>query len=452
MNRSRGTAGIRQGIRKWATPLLLCVVLYMGLFETRREEDTNRLVFGTQGIMACLSEGRLIACAPTHETAEFAPLQYLPALLMEAAGIPPLRAGRMLGYLSAILFLLMFRTLTRHLAETSSGETAVLGRIALLTSPFLWYARSSFGETLAAWVTLHFVIAATRSRTSGWKVAGWFFLAGLSKETAFPFLCLLGWAALPSRARIFPILGGTALSLLVNSVFNLFRYGEWSNVVNLQPLYRVPDLSTQASSFFGIWFSPSAGLLFFWPAFFALTLFGVVASLRKPANPWLAPSVLLTLAGLTAGFSLWYAPFGWNGWGPRLMLPWLPAILFLVLLHPCWRTWPASILGRPRVFWGVFVFLAAVSAPQFVILFSQKALDHFFLWTSHGFERPIMIQEDAQHYFRSIRQMTWTWRSPLLELYRLSVTSWLILPAMLFGAMVFAELSRLRDAARRRGA
>lgn len=432
-------------IRRWSLPLFLATLLYMGLFETRREEDTNRLVFGAQGIIACISEGIFTDCTSKHPTADFSPLQYLPAIPLELMGVPPLRTGRILGYLSIVAFLLMLRTLTRNLSnlERSASITA---RIVLLTGPLLWYSRSSFGETLAAWITLHFAVACARPRTSSRMVSSWFFVAALSKETAFPFLALLGWAARPQKHRLLPLLAGAALSLAVNLSFNQFRYGTWANAINMQPLYRVPDLTSQISNFLGIWFSPTSGLLFFWPSFVILLGWGIFHIWKTNEDRWLAPAVALTLGGLTTGFSLWFAPFGWCGWGPRLILPWLPALIFLILRSstPSIQNF-ARLLSDRKLFHAVLAGLVLVSVPQYLILFSQKTLDKFFFPETHGFAKAIVIQEDAPYYFQGIRQMTWTSRTPLIELYRKSLSTWLFPAALLFAAMLYSELSRMRS-------
>src|SRR5207249_4558560 len=61
----------------------------------------------------------------------------------------------------------------------------------LLSGPLLWYATSSFGEMLAALVTTALVAACLR-RAGAALVGLLLVLAGLSKDTALPFLLLLG--------------------------------------------------------------------------------------------------------------------------------------------------------------------------------------------------------------------------------------------------------------------
>ena len=41
--------------------------------------------------------------------------------------------------------------------------------------------------------------------------------------------------------------------------------------------------------------------------------------------------VELVLLGLAYGFSKWFAPFGWVAWGTRLMYPWIPSLILLVV-------------------------------------------------------------------------------------------------------------------------
>ena len=68
---------------------------------------------------------------------------------------------------------------------------AVCFLAVLLSGPLLWYATSSFGEMLAALVTTALVAACLR-RAGGPVVGLLLVLAGLSKDTALPFLVLLG--------------------------------------------------------------------------------------------------------------------------------------------------------------------------------------------------------------------------------------------------------------------
>ena len=82
--------------------------------------------------------------------------------------------------------------------------------------------------------------------------------------------------------------------------------------------------------------SREAGAL--WASFAAVLASVLVGSwrLRLAKGPI---GIVLVLAALTFGLSGWWAPFGWIAWGPRLLLPWIPACLLILL-----RAYPGEAL------------------------------------------------------------------------------------------------------------
>src|SRR5207248_1594759 len=120
---------------------------------------------------------------------------------------------------------------------------------------------------------------------------------------------------------------------LITILFNFFRYASPMNLFYFDPAFRVSHWQDRLSSFLGLWVSPVGGILVFWPLLSCLLVFSGF-SLSRPrirSSAMIAYwGALVLLSGLTASLSLWFSPFGWDCWGPRLMLPWIPAILFLL--------------------------------------------------------------------------------------------------------------------------
>jgi hypothetical protein len=128
--------------------------------------------------------------------------------------------------------------------------------------------------------------------------------------------------------------------------------------------------------------------------------------------------VAVVLLGVTVGLSKWWSPLGWAAWGPRLILPWLPACAYLVL-----AAYPAEVgsmlatLTRPAwrlaVFW---VLLAAASFPQFVVVFSRSMWAQVFA-TDSVCPRVPLVDQDPAYYYRCAEHMLWTKGSILGEAY-----------------------------------
>src|SRR5262249_10906152 len=127
-----------------------------------------------------------------------------------------------------------------------------------------------------------------------------------------------------------------------------FRYGTLLNSSYVSRLSIVPTPRLHLSFFLGTWLSPNGGLAFFWPSFLLLFLAGfggfllqvatgrvsdhTTNSTPKGARPYAAFLIISTvLFLLTAGFSRWYTPLGGFAWGPRFMLPWIPALMLILI-------------------------------------------------------------------------------------------------------------------------
>ena len=131
---------------------------------------------------------------------------------------------------------------------------------------------------LAAFLILAFT-AASLFRVHNRFLIPLFFLAGMTKEVAFPFLLVIGGLCLlpeivtapgKIKGRLYALLAGALLTVLVNVAFNYFRYGTYYDAGHLTELYLVPTLRLHLSFFLAMWFTPYGGLLFFWPSFVLL--------------------------------------------------------------------------------------------------------------------------------------------------------------------------------------
>jgi hypothetical protein len=188
--------------------------------------------------------------------------------------------------------------------------------------------------------------------------------ASLTKETAYPFLAVLGILGLilarrrtgrPIRSHLVWGAAGLAVGFVLASLFNIVRFGSVLNTNYLQPELHTPGIARKLDYVLALLVSPNGGIVVFWPAASAVLVAVCLVPLllrRSRTDVDVRPAVVLlaVMGALTIGFASWWDPFG-SGYGPRLSLPWvLPLVLLgLVaygtplgeltrrLLAPTWR-------------------------------------------------------------------------------------------------------------------
>ena len=371
---------------------------------------------------------------------------------------------RVLAAISTISFAAILLLAWRILSRRAGQGAATVVVVVLAAGPLLWYARSSFGEMLAALLILVFV-EAVLSRRGAVAVAGTLWLAGITKETALPFLLVLGAVALfgaerrvrlgPARAQLVGLAVGAVSVLVTTAAFNLFRFESIKNTTNLQPLFRVPGLDRRAELAVAIWGAPNGGVLLFWPLAVLLggaaLVCGLVRCGQARSPRWPAGVLVVVAALLTAGFASWYSPFGWNAWGPRLMLPWLPAVLVLAtVFYPKPARTAADWIGMTtarRIAAGLVVALAAL--PHLAALRPPDPLVRLFAADS-ACPVPLVIQQVPRGYFyRCINHLAWAktpvWLDSLRAVGSVSGVAFSVL--LILACVAALLLAPLRNAA-----
>lgn len=427
--------------------------------------DTQDLLQCADGVRACLSEGRWSGCA---EAGKWPLLQYGPALLTRLAGGSLEDAGRVLCYLSLASFFGLLAVTWRTLA-VRSRPVAVAAVLVLASGLLFHYATRSFGEMVATFAAAALAAAWLRRRGPG-LVALLAFITGLTKETAFPFIALLGatcvavhhapgmpWRELlrAERGRLVGSAAAVALSGVLSATFNLFRFGSPINTRYLLEASWAPPVRVQLEHFVALWVAPNAGLLFFWPFLVVLLAALPVAVARQGRRggtrpSWLPLLGMAALLGLLCALlSRWWAPFGWWAWGSRLVLPWLPAAL-LVLLYAYAEA--AGSLVRPLVATPARAALLALalavgSVPHLVSIYrSNELLNALFVEPGEcpGPDLP----ERYDQAWRCLRTQAWTHPSPLLHAYRLAPGTGMPKRALLYPGLLALGCLWLRRSAR----
>lgn len=311
-------------------------------FRYTSSSDTYIVASSVAPALACAKAGQFLDC---KINSPYPLAQYFPSFVMGLAGLRPrpIVAGLILVSVAAFagmfcLGLWVFRADRRAL---------LLFTLLLLTGPLWVYGISSFGEALAAFLTLLFAAVCIK-RPHSWLMLLSFVAAGLTKETAAPALFLLGLASGPElgwrpkpelRKHVYFLIAGVVLTVCLSGLWNVFRYGVPWNVEYAQEATWNVDVRQNLRFFAALWVSPNSGLLVFWTTW-TVTVAAIVAMVRT-ARAWL---VVLVLLLVTAGLCRWWDPFGWDCYGQRLMLPWLPACAAVLIYHE--RTTVARILAK----------------------------------------------------------------------------------------------------------
>ncbi len=304
--------------------------------------------------------------------------------------------------------------------------SAILATLIFLASPLIWYSNSTFGESVAAFVTLLYT-AALLLRWPWLPLVFLFWCAGITKEVAFPFLAAFWMMAIffhpvprPVRARqFFPLLLAILLTLITNIGFNYYRFGDWRTEHSYAGA--LPLFSREHIDFFlALWFSPNGGLCFFLFPFMAAFFYVLFYPFRprRAARPILC--LFLILLGLTLGFGAWYSPFGWWSWGPRLLIPWIPSLLLLLFaLYPAlWQSTLRALAARWWALWLIALPLSVASIPHVIAFYDRRPYFNFFdPAKTPGFPPPVHPEIPGFDHFPMMHFLTWQRPSVLLDTF-----------------------------------
>ena len=357
------------------------------------EGDTWHLVGQADAVLACARQGQWAACP---EGMHFPLIQIVPTIAMRLAGVTDKGTiVRWLAHLSFLSFCLIV-CLSWKILRPNSREVAGFAVFALLSGYWIRYSNLSFGEMTGA-LFVFGVVYATMRGSSPLVLALVAWIAGIHKDPSPPFIALLGlsawWAAgqmpkrLPFRSWALGLCSGLALALASSVSYNWFKFGTPYNQTLLSnPNWIIRDPAIQAKYFVSLLLSPQGGIVWFGPAVLGTMVGALFYGLRSRSPQVLRPvlGVWIVLLALTAGFSKWFAPFGWYAWGARFHVVWLPALFLVTLvtvIEPFekWLKHWASHPGRLYASVGVWTLLAW---PQFRVLI-QAQVSGWILESGH---------------------------------------------------------------------
>jgi hypothetical protein len=299
----------------------------------------------------------------------------------------------------------------------------------VMSSPLLWYTRTTAAEPLAAGL-LVCLVAATTLQAPGPVIALAVVGACWTKETSYPFVAALGVLGLllasrrTGRRMRSGLLWGT-LGLVVGfglaSLFNIVRFGKIINPNFSEPLLHTNGTGRQLEYAAGLLVSPSGGMFVFWPTASLLVLTAcLLPVVRRRSGLYGRPALVLgfVIAGLIFGFASWWTPFGWAGYGPRLFLPWgIPLVLMVLIAYgePLGR-----VVGRVLApSWGmllVFVIALGFTLPHVGHMWRPHATDRFFSQPQPPCDAPWRVGEAKWN--KCLHQQMWLDRPmPLYALH-----------------------------------
>jgi hypothetical protein len=414
--------------------LILIVVLRSPLVSG----DSVALVQGTHNIVTCMQDGVWTNCnshlgSNSIGVTQFPLMQFVPSLVLERVGLADDAILHGLSIINVFAFVALVACVGYVGYRTGRRWVAPALVLVVIVSPLIVYTWYTFGEATAALlVTAPVAAALLRSRPA---VLGLLvLLAGLSKETTVflvvPACALAIWATPLNRrplrtAHWIALAVGGALSIAVDGLFNVFRYGHFVNDLYTQSYLRTPGIDLPVKFFVSLWAAPNAGSAFYWPTATAILLIpiGVLVArlVRAPraVGALVVPAAVLALVGAQVAFvAKWASPFGWVAWGPRLLLPALPMlalVAIVLLLDAADRvfSWIGThVVARVFLFVGLVVFLV----PQIGVLFKPSAIGNFFAVDPTNGRCPrVPYISDGTFYYHCLLDLAWRRPSPLVD-------------------------------------
>ena len=309
----------------------------------------------------------------------------------QIAGVGAVRLALLAALPVTVLAVLAF--FGAGLALGYARATALLGALALGLATPLWpYARTLFSEALAAcglalalWGMIAFRRTAAPKTGTPWL---WLASAGLAVLTlakssnavavaVFGVYLIYVW--LGERRRQLTLRGWLAqvaafgvplgLAVLVTVGYNYVRFHTLFGF----PLEPEEQFNTPLwLGLAGLLFSPGKGIFWYMPLLWLAPFF--VGRWRVARR---LPDFLLALGAAAAIILLYATWFDWPGgrsWGPRMIVPAVPALALLVYPAFSW------LLGAPRwsagriAGWGVLAWSCAVQLPGVLVNFERQEM------------------------------------------------------------------------------
>lgn len=417
--------------------------------------DTTTLVHGARRIAYCLGHGIYSSCDRGTDTTTVGPFplfQYFPALLFTQLGMGDIRVYAALTVISLVSFCAVVGLTAWAASLTGRRWAPAVAVLIVTTSPLVYYAWSTFGESFASALLVLMAVAAQR-RWPPVVIALTAALACITKETVFPIVAVLGavslWATPIAGRRLrrghwIGLASGLLLGIAAGAALNWLRYHHLTNTDYLGSQLQVPGVGRRLGLSVTLWLAPNGGTALFWPLATALIIglivIAIVGLTRRPVV-WIKtlPAVACVLSALfmTGILASWYDPFGWYAWGPRLMLPPIPAICLVGLV-----IYSGEIeRGLRRVFaspaWAVLatIVVIVIALPQVNVLGAGVVTSETFAPDKQCPNTPIIQTTTVSYYYGCYDHEAWGKHWILPDSYRALQRAWGAIFAVAFGGL-----------------
>jgi hypothetical protein len=349
-----------------------------------------------QGVLGCFT--RPDATVPCFGPVSKFPLAYLANSTLFTSGIE--RGQRLLTIVNGLILLLPLVALafSQGLGTLRRAGWPYVLAIALSPIPMFYVEAGALevqagifcGIYLGAVAHLLSSPGLDAGRRTAWVIAVSGMLFPFYKDTAavlvgLAVLVTLAWhiAALrelastsAGRGRLWRcallVAGPVLLAQLIDLAYCWFKYGV---PLPLAYMYEAkeagPTLAKSVEFFAGSVFSPNGGILVFWglPAFLAIACWRAAGLVPRRSVVVLGSA---TVVVFSVALARWWAPFGWDAWGDRLMVPAMVAVFvgFLFCMRPRDRvtevafSWPVALACMPVVAYSFFYVVVPYSQSQ----------------------------------------------------------------------------------------
>ncbi len=316
-----------------------------------------------QAAVGILDEGTPVVSVTAANVPEGSYSQY--GLGMTLLMVPPLAAERALGLQTLRLVALVNPLLLAVIALAVFDLARVLGathkRAAIVTSAlafgtFLFtYGTTYYSEPAVATCVAVALVSLARKR-AGWVIGA---VAGAAVLLRVDSLVLVGLPLAlaylatrpPTRQLAYAALAASP-SLALTAWWNHARYGS-----PFKQGYTGGFPHPFADGVTGLTISPGKGLLFYAPVV-AVALVGVVAAYKR--WPLLTTTAVVLVLARLAFYAKWWAWEGGLSFGPRFLIPAMPA-LAVPLAAIVQRRWAPRAITVTAVAGGLVAVLGAVS-------------------------------------------------------------------------------------------
>jgi hypothetical protein len=124
------------------------------------------------------------------------------------------------------------------------------------------------------------------------------------------------------------------LGLTTNMFFNTLKSSNYFDNSSEQN-WIVVDPLTNINNFFALWLSPSGGVLGYFYLLPLILLIYLIKNLKIQTfrDKLVVLLLIFSVFLVNLNLALWFSPFGWVAWGPRLFLPALVIFSYVVFLY-----------------------------------------------------------------------------------------------------------------------